>query len=73
MKQTVISLPIQMDASGDPVIDPDKTYHPDGFVQDWKYMENYIRAIEKIVIADVVDWKDEMIKKMKEVVGKSAA
>lgn len=36
---------------------------------DWEYMEKYIKATEKIVIRDVVDWKDEMIKKTKEVVG----
>lgn len=68
MKQTVIPLPIQTDISGNPVIDPDKTYHQDGFVPDWKYMENYIRAIEKVVIADVVDWKDKVIEKTKKVV-----
>lgn len=36
---------------------------------DWEYMGKYIKATEKIVIRDVVDWKDEMIKKTKEVVG----
>lgn len=35
---------------------------------DWEYMEKYIKATEKVVIRDVVDWKDEMIKKTKEVV-----
>lgn len=38
-------------------------------IPDWEYMEKYIKATEKIVIRDVVDWKDEMIKKTKEVVG----
>ena len=38
---------------------------------DWEYMEKYIKATEKVVIRDVVDWKDEMIKKTKEVVGKT--
>lgn len=36
---------------------------------DWEYMEKYIKATEKVVIRDVVDWKDEMIRKTKEVVG----
>lgn len=39
---------------------------------DWEYMEKYIKATEKIIIRDVMDWKDEMIKKTKEVVGGTA-
>ena len=35
----------------------------------WLFIEKYIRAIEKIVIADVVKYKDEIIAKTKEVVG----
>ena len=35
---------------------------------DWEYMEKYIKATEKVVIRDVVDWKNEMIEKTKEVV-----
>lgn len=35
---------------------------------DWSFMENYIRAVEKVVIKDVVDWKDEEIKKTIEIV-----
>ena len=35
---------------------------------DWEYMEKYIRAIEKIVIKDVVKYKDDMIRKTKEIV-----
>ena len=35
---------------------------------DWSFMEKYIRAVEKVVIKDVVDWKDEEIKKTKEIV-----
>ena len=37
---------------------------------DWDFMEKYIKAIEKIVIADVVKYKDEAIKKTKEIVNK---
>lgn len=36
---------------------------------DWEYMEKYIKATEKVVVRDVVEWKNEMIKKTKEVVG----
>lgn len=35
---------------------------------DWNYMEKYIRTIEKVVIADVVKWKDKEIEKTKEIV-----
>lgn len=38
-------------------------------IPDWEYMEKYIKATEKVVIRDVVEWKNEMIKKTKEVVG----
>jgi hypothetical protein len=35
---------------------------------DWKFMEKYIHVIEKIVIKDVVDYKDSIIAKTKEIV-----
>lgn len=35
---------------------------------DWTYMEKYIRAIEKVVIKDVIDYKDSIIAKTKEIV-----
>ena len=35
---------------------------------DWKYMEKYIKATEKVVIKDVIDWKDKKISLTKEVV-----
>ena len=67
-KGCVLSLPIQADANNTPVIDQNHTYHPDGYIPDWTYMENYIRAIEKVVIKDVVDYKDSIIAKTKEIV-----
>lgn len=36
---------------------------------DWEFMEKYIKATEKVVIKDIVEWKNEMIEKTKEVVG----
>lgn len=57
-----VQLPIQTDESGTPVIDEAKAYHPDGYVPDWKYMAAYIRVMEKLVIRDVVDYKDEFIR-----------
>ena len=68
MKETLIILPIQIDINNSPVIDQNHTYHPDGYIPDWTYMEKYIRAIEKVVIKDVVDYKDSIIAKTKEVV-----
>ena len=35
---------------------------------DFKYMERYIRAVEKVVIADVVKYKDKMISISKTVI-----
>lgn len=64
----VISLPIQTDTDHNPIIDPENTYHPEGYIPDWSFMEKYIRAVEKVVIKDVVDWKDREIKKTKELV-----
>ena len=35
---------------------------------DYEFMETYIRAIEKKVIKNVVDWKDKEIERTKDVV-----
>ncbi len=42
---------------------PTKNYQP-----DFEFMETYIRATQKLVIKDVIDWKDEIISKTKSVV-----
>ena len=68
MKETLITLPIQTNADHTPIIDPENKYHPEGYIPDWSFMEKYIRAVEKVVIKDVVDWKDEEIKKTIEIV-----
>lgn len=64
----IFILPIQTDTNNTPIIDQNHTYHPDGYIPDWTYMEKYIRAIEKVVIKDVVDYKDSIIAKTKEIV-----
>lgn len=69
LNDTIISLPIQTDSQNNPIIDSTHMYHPHGYIPDWEYMEKYIKATEKVVIRDVVEWKNEMIKKTKEVVG----
>ena len=63
-----VSLPIQTDINNNPIIDSECKYHPDGYIPDWDFMESYIRAIEKTVIADVVKYKDAVISKTKEAV-----
>ena len=64
-----ILLPIQISHDGKPIIDPDRTYHPDGYIPDWEYMEKYIKATEKEIIKEVVLYKDEVIEKAKEIAG----
>ena len=64
-----ILLPIQTNHDEKPIIDPDRTYHPDGYIPDWDYMEKYIKATEKEIIKEVVLYKDEVIAKAKEIAG----
>lgn len=64
-----ILLPIQTSHDGKPIIDPDRTYHPDGYVPDWEYMEKYIKATEKEIIKEVVLYKDKVIANAKEITG----
>lgn len=56
----MFELPIQTTQDG-PIIDVTHTYHPEGYIPDWDFMDKYIHAIEKAVIADVVKYKDEVI------------
>ena len=70
IKKEIILLPIQTDENGNPVIDPERNHHPEGYIPDWEFMERYIRAIEKVVIADVVKYKDEVIEKTKRLLDK---
>ena len=71
IKKEHIFLPIQISIDNSPVIDPTHKYHPEGYIPDWDYMEKYINAIEKMVIKDVVKYKDEMIGKMKGITSRS--
>lgn len=45
VKNDTVSLPIQCDASGNPVIDPDKKYSDKGYIPDWDFMERYIDSL----------------------------
>lgn len=68
IKKLFLSLPIQTDTNNQPIIDETHKYHPDGYIPDWDFMEKYIKAIEKIVIADVLKFKDAVIDRTKEAV-----
>lgn len=69
IQKDIFCLPIQTDDSGKPVIDAGKTYSPKGYIPDWDYMERYIKATEKEIIKEVVLYKDDVIKKAKEIAG----
>ena len=58
LKVLDISLPIKVDASDDYTVDD----------IDFDYMERYIRAMEKVVIADVIKYKDSIIEATKQIV-----
>lgn len=45
IKATKIMLPIQHNSDGTPVIDSNKTYSDDGYIPDWRLMEDYIESL----------------------------
>lgn len=65
IKNFEFHLPVQTDKANNPIIDETCQYHSKGYIPDWDFMEKYIKAIEKIVIADVVKYKDSVIEKTK--------
>ena len=67
VKECIFTVPIQTDSQNNPIIDSTHMYHPYGYIPDWEYMEKYIKATEKVVIKNVVDWKDKEISLTKEV------
>lgn len=40
-----INLPIERDTNGQPVIDRDCIYSPDGYIPNWKFMEHFIKSL----------------------------
>ena len=67
-KEFDILIPVLLNTDGSPVIDPEHTYHPDGYIPDFSYMENYIHAMQKMIIADVVKYKDNVIEQTKKII-----
>ena len=52
IKHLTVKLPIQ------PTIDPDKTYHPEGYVPDWNYMEAFMEQINQQAQARLNEYKE---------------
>ena len=45
LEEEVIKLPIKYNPNGTPFIDDSQTYSDKGYVPDWKFMEDYIKAL----------------------------
>lgn len=45
VKQTIVKLPIYCNTDGTPFIDDTKEFSDEGYVPNWKFMENYIKSL----------------------------
>lgn len=45
INEVIIKLPIQRNTKGHPIIDNSKKYSKEGYLPDWNFMENYIKAL----------------------------
>lgn len=45
ISDTIIKLPVVYNTDGVPFIDAEKRYSEEGYVPDWKFMENYIKSL----------------------------
>lgn len=45
LKDTVVQLPVESDVSGEPIIDPDSPYSSEGYLPDWRFMEDFIKSL----------------------------
>ena len=45
VKETVLKLPICRYKDGSPIIDETKEYSDEGYIPDWKFMEDYIKSL----------------------------
>lgn len=75
IEETMMKLPIQHNPDGTPFIDVDKKYSDDGYVPDWKFMEEYMKSLnhkplttknksENVPQLDVEKWKEFYIGKL---------
>ena len=62
MKATDIKLPILMNSDETPVIDSKRQYSAEGFIPDWRWMENYIKSLHHKPISTKIstDIKNEI-------------
>lgn len=44
-KKIIIQIPVQLNENDEPIIDADKTFHPQGFIPDWELMEKYVKML----------------------------
>lgn len=40
-------LPVEVDSSGKPIIDPTSRYSPEGYIPDWQFMEDFIKSLDQ--------------------------
>lgn len=45
LPQLLLKLPIQRDDLGNPIVDVNHKYSEKGYIPDWKYMDDYIKAL----------------------------
>lgn len=68
-------LPIQRDATGTPVIVDTYQFHPDGYIPDWQFMEDFIRSLnhkplttansaDSVTPLDVSTWEEFAVSKV---------
>lgn len=69
-KDCILSLPIKLDSNKKPIIDKECKYHNDGYIPDWDFMKRCIKTIEKLVILDKINHKENLIEQMKMVINK---
>ena len=73
MNDALIKLPIQHYNDGKPIIDATKKYSKEGYVPDWKFMEEYINSLhskpitttigkDNILDLDIDKWKEFFLK-----------
>ena len=68
LKKSQLYLPIKTDENDNPIIDDTHSYHEEGYIPDFDFMEEYIKSIQKVVIVDAIKYKDEIIKQMKNII-----
>ena len=79
MQKSQLKLPILRDETGIPIIDAEKKYSDDGYIPDWKFMEDYIKTLNHKPIStknsmnanpiNTSEWKEYKVKNLFDVKG----